>query len=180
MGKIITTLVVVIAAFMLAVVIPMAASGNLNKESIDKILGREVLLEPNEPDPASTLLQSLNEERERLTAWDADLKKRENLLALREADLSSTVKEVQAMQEQINSSMDTLDEEAMAGIEEVAKTLGTMKPDNAAKDLEAMTPEQAAKLLPLIEERSRGKILDAMEDLQHRSLILQIMQETKY
>lgn len=180
MGKIIATLVAIVAAFMLAVVVPMAASGFLNKESIDTILGRTPELEESKPDPASALVKSLGEERERLKVWDAELKKREELLTLRETDLSTTLNEVKEIQASVMANMDSLDADQQAGIEEVAKTLSSMKPDNAAQDLEAMTPEQAAKLIPLISDRSRGKILDSMKDLQHRSLILQILQENRY
>lgn len=180
MGKLIATLVMVVAAFLLAVVIPMAATGKLNKESIDKIRGVEVTLEAEEPDPATPLLQSLEAERERLNELAADLAKREELLTLREQELSSTLQEVTQMQASIAAAMDEMDADQQERMMEVAKTLGSMKATNAADDLESMTPEQAAVLLPLIDERARGKILDAMDDLQHRSLILQIMQESKY
>ena len=180
MKKLIATLVMVIAAFMVAVVVPMAVTGKLNKESIDKILGREAQLETDEPDPANALLQSLDTERDRLKEWEADLAKREELLTLREQELSSTLDEVTQMQASITAAMDDMDSDQQDRMMEVATTLGSMKPDNAAADLESMTPEQAARLLPMIDERSRGKILDAMNDLQHRSLILQIMQESKY
>ncbi|MFP6582273.1 MAG: hypothetical protein VCD00_06925 [Candidatus Hydrogenedentota bacterium] len=180
MKKIIATLVALVAVFMLAVVVPMAVSGYLNKASIDTLLGREPSLEADEPDPATALVQSLNEERDRLRAVEADLQKREELLTLRESDLSATLAEVKAIQEAVSANMDTLDAQQEAGIAEVAKTLSSMKADNAAVELESMTPEQAARLLPLISERSKGKILDAMSDLQHRSLILQILQESKY
>lgn len=180
MGKLIATLLGVVLAFLLAVVIPMAATGKLDKASIDKILGKEVVLEPDEPDPANSLLVSLDAERERLKEWESKLSKREEFLNLREQELSSTLNEVTQMQESIAAAMDTMDEDQQKRMMEVAKTLGTMKPNNAADDLESMTPEQAARLLPMIDERARGKILDAMDDLQHRSLILQIMQESKY
>lgn len=180
MGKFIAILVTVVAAFLLAVTIPLAASGRLNKESIDTILGREAELEPDMPDPANALLQSLDSERTRLSEWEADLQKREELITLREQELSATLDEVTQMQASIAAAMDEMDADQQERMMEVAKTLGTMRPENAADDLESMTPEQAARLLPMIDERPRGKILDAMDDLQHRSLILQIMQESKY
>jgi flagellar motility protein MotE (MotC chaperone) len=180
MGKLIAMLTVIVAAFLMALVIPMAASGKLNKESLDKILGRTPELVEEEPDPASPLVVSLNEERARLTQWESDLTKRESLLALREGELSSTLSDVKAIQAEIAASMDELDEDQKKGMTQVASALASMEPENAAMDLESMTPERAAMLLPMIDEKVQGEILDAMTDAQHRSLIFQIMQEPKY
>lgn len=180
MGKIVAKLTVIGAAFLMAMVIPMAASGKLNQESLDKIRGRESEMIEEEPDPVSPLVTSLNEERTRLTEWDAGLTKRESLLALREGELSSTLSEVKTIQAAIAASMDDLDEQQKAGVAQVATTLAVMEPSNAAMDLESMTPERAAMLLPMIDEKKRGEILDEMTDVRHRSLIFQIMQESKY
>ncbi len=105
MKKIIATLVALVAVFMLAVVVPMAMSGYLNKASIDTLLGREALLEPDEPDPATALEQSLNEERDRLATWNVDLQNREELLTLRESDLSTTLSEIKAIQASVSANM---------------------------------------------------------------------------
>lgn len=180
MAKMIAMLTMLVLAFMLAVLIPMGVTGNLNKAAFDTLLGRVPELAVIEEDPASPLVVTLNAERTRLTEWDAQLKKQEELLALREGELSSTLAEVKTIQAEITSAMDELDERQTAGMTEVANTLSTMEAANAAIDLEAMTPEQAAMLLPMIDKKSRGEILDAMTDTQHRSLIFQIMQESKY
>lgn len=180
MAKMIAMLTVLVASFMLAVIVPMAANGRLNKESLDRILGREAVLEVVEEDPAGPLVESLNTERARLSEWDSKLRKQADLLAIREGELSATWNEVRTIQAEITAAMDELDDRQTAGMTEVANTLATMEAKNAAVDLEAMTPEQAALLLPMIDERARGEILDSMTDTQHRALIFQVMQEAKY
>ena len=180
MGKIIATLTLVALAFIAALVVPLALSGKLNKDSMNTIMGREPEVLMEKVDPAGPLMQSLTEEQERLSTWDTDLTKREELLKLREADVSSTLAEVKTIQAEITQAMDQLDKEQQDRLTTLAKTLGGMKAAKAAESLEQMTPEQASVLLPIINEDSRGKILDSMKDIQHRALIFQIMQESKY
>ena len=179
MGKLIATFTLVVLAFMAALIVPLALSGKLNKESIDTIMGKDSNAIQEPIDPAGPLMQSLEEEQERLATKDAELTKRDELLTLREAEVSATLNEIKTIQAEITQAMDTLDEEKQTRLTNLAKTLGTMKADNAAKSLEEMTPEQASLLLPMISEKNRGKILDSMDD-EHRALVFQIMQESKY
>ena len=180
MGKFITFFTLIVLAFMAALVVPLALSGKLDKDSINTILGKETEAPVAEVDPAGALMQTLKEEQERLVALDAAITKREELVKLREAEVQATLNEVTTLQAEITQSMNVLDEEQKTRLADLAKTLGTMKAEKAAESLEQMTPEQASDLLPLISDKDRGKILDSMKDLQHRALIFQIMQESKY
>ncbi len=181
MGKIIAILALSMAAFVLGVVGPMAMTGKLNKDSLDQLMGKKVVLPAAEEiDDSGPLLKALKRERERLEAWDAQLKNKDGLLALREQELFASLDELADIQKEVNATLDQLDTKQETGIKDVAGSLSSMKPAEAAIDLASMTPEDAAKLLPKIDERKRGKILDAMEDQQKRALILQIMQERKY
>ena len=181
MGRIIAILALSLAGLVLGIVGPMAMTGKLNKDTLDKLMGKEPALPAMEaPDESGPLLTELKRERERLEAWDAKLKKKDELLALREQEVFSALDELSDIQKEVNTTLDELDTKQETGIKNVATTLASMKPQEAAVDLEAMTPEDAARLLPQIDERKRGKILDAMEDQQKRALILQIMQERKY
>jgi len=181
MGKIIAIAALSIAAFALGIVGPMALTGNLNKDTLDKLMGKESMLpEVEEVDDSGPLLAELKRERERLIAWEAELKNRDGLLVLREQEVFSSLDELEEIQKEVNATLDELDSKQEEGIKNVATSLSSMKPAEAAEDLESMTPEDAARLLPQIEDRKRGKILDAMEDQQKRALNLQIMQERKY
>ena len=159
----------------------MAATGKLNKQTLDQLLGLE-----KEPEPARSaggdlgpLGLKISEEQKRLRKWEDELTEEEVRLAQRERLIDETLDEITEIQTQIASAIDRLDGEQQASILAIAKTMEAMDAANAAEDLEAMTPEQSARILPLIKDRNRGRILDAM-DAANRSLILQVMQERKY
>lgn len=181
MLKILGMLMLGVVVFLAALVGPMAATGNLNPETIMRLLGREEAPEPvwNPDDDLGPLALKISAEQDRLREWEERLSEEDTRLTQRERDLDATLDEITGIQTEISSAIDQLDSEQQASILAIAKTLESMAAANAAIDLEGMSPEDAARILPLIKDRSRGKILDAMKQL-NRSLILQVMQERKY
>jgi flagellar motility protein MotE (MotC chaperone) len=186
MGKLIAILGIAIVGFLGAVVGMLAATGNLNKDTLDKMLGTEsdstaeaVPLD----DPSSALVKALKSERERLAQQKIELDKRDEMLSLREREVDSTLTAIQELQVQINAAMTTLDEAQEANLQELAKTLENMKSQEAAIALAAMEPKDAVKLLPLIKDRDRGKIMDAMNgegDKETRAAIFELMKDKLY
>lgn len=181
MAKVVGFVGLALLAFVLAIVGSMAASGNLNRETLNRLIGRETATRTLvvEEDVIGPVAQKLKEERENLNKKAADVEEREGQLNLREQALDETLKEIRRLQEQIAGDLDTMDAERAQSLEDVAKSLSKMTPGNAASSLESWPTEEAAEILRLIKERNRGKILDAM-DQKRASLLLQTMAERKY
>ena len=159
---------------------PAAVTGKLNEDTVRQLLGREEAAAiPMKEDALGPLAEKLRAEQKRLEDWDADLAEEDARLTQRERVVDETLAQVTEIQTEIAAAMDTLDQEQVAAIETIAKSLAAMDEKNAATDLEAMTPEEAARILPIIKERNRGKILDAMS-AEKRSTILQVQQDRKY
>ncbi len=170
-----------IICFLVALLIPIALSGNLNAETIGGLFGGDGPSKATKTsdDNLGSLHASLQAEAKRLQALDTKLAEEEARIAQRQNELDDTLTQITQIQTDIAAAMDTLDTEQQENITQIAKTMEAMNPENAATDLQAMSPEEAARILPLIKGRSRGKILDAMV-ADKRSLILQVMQERKY
>ena len=169
-----------LVCFLGALIGPAAVTGKLNEDTIRQLFGRE---EPpakaQKADELGPLAEKLRAEQKRLQVWDAELAEEDARLTQRQRIVDDTLTQVTQIQTEISAAMDTLDQEQLAAIETIAKSLAAMDEKNAATDLEAMTPEEAARILPLIKDRNRGKILDAM-DADRRSMILQVQQDRKY
>jgi len=186
MGKLIAIVGIAIVGFLAAVVGMLAATGNLNKDAVAKLLGREVEVvadAPPEVDPSTGLVKELKTERERLTQKLKELDERDEQLNLREQEVDATLAEIQALHELINANMEKLDAAQDENLVALSKTLASMKAQEAAISLSAMEPKDAVKLLPLIKDRDRGKIMDAMSgkgDKENRDEIFRLMQEKMY
>lgn len=166
--------------FLGALIGPAAVTGKLNEDTIRQLMGgEEPAAEAQKKDELGPLAEKLRAEQKRLQDWDAELAEEDARLTQRERIVDDTLTQVTQIQSEISAAMDTLDQEQVAAIETIAKSLAAMDEQNAATDLEAMSPEEAARILPLIKDRDRGKILDAM-DAARRSMIIQVQQDRKY
>ncbi len=179
--KILGIAVLAIVCFLVALVGPMAVTGQLNKDTLGLLFGEEDTSDPEKAgeDDLGPLAAKLRTEQKRLQELDAKLNEEDARLTQRERIIDQALVEITQIQTEVATAMDALDEEQQAGIQSIAKSLEAMTAQNAAMDLQAMSPQEAARLLPLIKDRSRGKILDEMA-ADNRSLILQVMQERKY
>lgn len=173
--------VIALAAFAGGMVLPMALSGNLNAEGIQRALGRgetEIAPAPKE-DALGPFARKLKEREDQLRANEQALEERTERLAQRERELDETLERIQEIQARLDEQMAAEDEARLERISKMAKMMSAMDPSKAAEDLETMTPEDAAEVLLLVKERTAGSILDEMEP-RKRVLIHQILQSRRY
>ena len=180
MIKVVGIIVLALVAFFVAVITPLALTGNLNRDTMSRLMGgEEAVPTPAVEDASSQLAQDLNAREVKLEDWESELETRQTRLDQRERELDATLDQITDRQDELYAKLDELDAEHLQALQDVAKTMAAMDEKNAAADLEVMTPEDAARLLPLIKERPRGKILDEMDE-EKRAKIIQLMQERKY
>lgn len=181
MTKLIGILALVVIAFLTTLLGSMAATGNLNKEALLRLMGREEAPSsaPEEKDPLGPAARRIETERQRLIDWEAKLTEHDDRLRQRQQVLDETLSQVQEIQDQLAENLDDMDAEHTQRIKDTAKLVAAMKAQSAAKSLEELPPEDAAEILRNIKDRTAGRILDAMEP-RRRTQLLQIIQERKY
>ncbi len=180
MVKLIALMLGVFIAFVGGLAGALAATGNLSREALMKLVAPEPAAAAHGPaDNAGPVAEMLEKERQEVAKVRAELAEREKELDAREQNLDETLSALSQKHDLLKSEVNALEGEELARLKEVASSIGEMKPQEAGASLEAMEPEQAAKILRLI-AKNRGKILDAMKDVEKRNLILEIMQEPRY
>lgn len=181
MKTVIITIVATLMTFIITIIGALAATGNLNAEAINRLMGRESTGEAgmDAEDPSGPFMNALKAKEQKLDEQEQNLNERDDRLLQRQRILDETLEEIALIQEQIQAGLDELDTDRDERIVTTAKLIAAMNATNAAKDLEAMPPEDAAELLRNIKERSAGRILDAM-DPRKRTLVHQYLQERKY
>ncbi len=143
-------------------------SGALTKEGLRKLLDVE-------PAPAADSVKPASEEQipelvKALQEREQELKEREEALKTEAA----RVEETRAQNEELltvlrdlvadaSQSLDKADADKQARLQNVALSLGAMKPAQAAEAIASWAPEDAAVVLQMIEDRGRGKILDNLK-----------------
>ena len=169
-----------VAVFLATLVGAMAASGNLSKDNIERLVkGPPTPAELPEPeDDVGPLTAALRTREEKLKQREAKVKAREERVSQMLADLDELREEVVAIQQQIADALDSDDEDRLDRRKDVALSLSEMKPENAAKTLDDWPVEDAADILRMIKEKDRGKILDGM-DTDKASVLLRALQERK-
>lgn len=166
--KVLLYAVAALLSFVLALVGLMAYSGSLNKEGLEKLLGREqpaAPIAPAEPgaDDLSATANALKEREEELAAREAEIKLEQQRLEDTQAQMEELRGTLQELIAQLTESADLRDANEEARLKAVADSLAGMKPQQAALALEQWPPSQAAQLLLLVEDRVRGKILDGVK-----------------
>src|SRR5690606_37267917 len=126
-------------------------------------------------DPVSDLARALQQREADLDERAAALDARETRLNLRQSELDRQSKNLEEIRASVETALDQLDAAQQQGLEEVARSLAVMDPDEAGADLERMDPAVAARILPLIPRDDRGPILDAIMDKERRVQILDLM-----
>ena len=181
MKTVIITIVATLVTFIITIVGALAATGNLNADAINRLMGREGSGEVSmdTEDPSGPFMNALKAKEQQLNEQEQNLNERDDRLMQRQRILDETLEEITLIQEQIQAGLDDLDTDRDERIIKTAKLIAAMSAPNAAKDLEAMPPEDAAELLRNIKERNAGRILDAM-DPRKRTLVHQYLQKRKY
>lgn len=168
-------------AFAAGMLVPLALTGNLNAEGINRILGRAEPAELSAPreDPLGSLARKLRDREEQLRAREQQLEERLARIEQRERELDDTLEQLEEIQARLDERIAEEDAARMQRIEKMADIMAAMEPAKAAEDLESMTPDDAAEVLLLIKDRTAGAILDEMEP-RKRVLIHQILQSRGY
>lgn len=117
---------------------------------------------PDGCDSPSALAQALTLREERIAAREAALQDRLAALALADDAITKRMAEMQAMEDQLRSTLSMADNAAEKDITGLAAVYQAMKPKDAAKLFEAMSPEFAAGFLSRLSPDSAAAILSAM------------------
>lgn len=180
--KIILYGLLAVISFVLSLVAALAMTGNLSQASLDKLSGKEPPVveapEVKKSDPVGPLVQQLKKKGEALKAQEQELNDRAAQLDKREQELGRMRSELEALQKQIQGSVQEAGEERTARLKSVAITISEMKPDKAAERLGGLPPDDIAEILNQVKPKERGKIVEALEpDLATR--VLRALQESK-
>jgi flagellar motility protein MotE (MotC chaperone) len=149
-------------------------TGNLNEESLQRVLGREVAPDPDAPPAASTsvgpLAEALREKEQEIAEREAALAERERQVAIRIEEISRLQAKLEELQDELDTSMDNADTARQERIRVQAISIAAMKAQNAAQLLMSFSPEEAADILyfesggkSIIDTRAQGAILDALD-----------------
>ncbi|GMV99640.1 MAG: hypothetical protein AMXMBFR84_07790 [Candidatus Hydrogenedentota bacterium] len=180
MAKFITILMLFILAFAGTILGALSLTGNLNQETLKKLMGKQepaVALEAVEKaDEVGEKALSLKKREEEVEAKAAQLKAQEDRLKELIQQNEELRDEVSQLIAQMSTSLDEADAAKQAQLQEVSKSLEKMKAKQAALTIETWTPEDAARVLLLMGERQRGAILDGL-DPEIASRFLQAIQK---
>ncbi len=176
MRFVLLTVCVFIVSLTLTLAGTLALTGQLNSESLNKLLGRaEDSQEPvkEESEEVDPLAQQLKERARQLEQEQAQLAEERKRLQIAQQELE----ELQDQLEQILQELTALKQEADADyqtrLQDAALTLGAMDDRKAAEALQQWPPEYAAEVLRNVKEKQRAKILDAMKNPEDVALILE-------
>ena len=189
MVKIIAIAVLAVLSFVGTLLGLMAISGHLSKEQLKKVATPQKTLEaeaakekeaaPPPQDDAEPLARALQARDEDLKRREAKVQEDEARLKKLQADLETLRADVLRIETKIESEMKTsvaaTDEADKTRLQDVAKSMGKMKPMNAADAMKEWSPQESAAVLRILKEKDRGKILDAMSPEKAAS-ILQALQ----
>jgi len=161
--KIVAYIAVALVLFCGTLVALLALTGNLNKESIERLVKGppEAAAAAQAKEDSGALARALRERQAAITAREKDLDAREKRLEQLEADIETERANVEQLLAQIQDALDTAEGERGKRKDEVASSLAEMDAAGAAKILESWPDTgEAAEILLLIKAKDRGKILD--------------------
>jgi len=184
--KIVGLLLVLLLAIGGTLAIVLAVTGNLNAESIDRIVkGPPPPPEHPEdiPDGLLDIASALNEREKKLDEEMKAVQQERKQLELLQRQNGELRAELRGLLDQLTLTLDTADEDQVARIQAAADTIAAMNPKKAAPALSEWSPEQVAAILLLIDADVRGSILDVMDTGTGPSkvgIILDELQQPKY
>ncbi len=169
----------VLVPLCLAVAGTLALTGNLSKEALGRLMHPEQATTPTvtkeEAKPAlgavsaanfDAAAKGLKERSTEIERQELELKEKKQRVDLAQRDLDAVRADLKKSIDTIEKSMQTMDAQSAAALQEMATSVSQMKPDKARDTLLAMDklePGKAVKILRLIKERDRVKILNALE-----------------
>lgn len=118
--------------------------------------------EPQICESPAALSEAITLREDRLAVREAALQDRLAALTLAEAAITERMAEMQAMEEELRSTLALADKAAEKDIEKLAAVYQAMKPKDAAVLFETMSPEFAAGFLGRLSPDSAAAILSSM------------------
>ncbi len=171
--KLVLYVILPLIVFGAALIVPLALTGNLNKESIQKLASRSKKPVTLQPDPSRVdfLVRALKERQADLDAREEKVREDEARLKKMESDLEALRTELLAIQKQVQDTLGAEDAAQKERLQVVADDLAKMRPQNAVEVMKDWSEEQQIAVLKLIPGRQRVKILDSMEPKEAATLL---------
>ncbi len=182
--KIVLALFVAAFVFAATVLGAIAATGNLNQEAFQKMMGKEVVpaggAAPEKPsaDSLGTLADGLRQREETLAQKERELAERESQLDARQKTLETQAAELKTLMQQIDGNLAQAEQERQAQVRAQALSVAGMDAENAAAVLEGMPIDNAAAIMLEVKEKTRGEILNAMKP-EVATSIIQALQDIR-
>lgn len=155
-----------VAVFAVSLVGILAATGNLNQDKLDRLLGRESGAPEKAAEetalPLDPIARQMQMREQSLSEKERELKEYEQQLNQRAAELDALYQQVQAAQQQLDAAIGAADEAREVELETVANTVANMKPKAAAERIENMPVDDIVEVLRKMKDKDRGKIVEAM------------------
>jgi flagellar motility protein MotE (MotC chaperone) len=185
MRKLAAAIGVFFLIFVLTLVMLLFLTGNLNREGLAKLRGREeAAVAPAQPriSDVEPLLTAIREKEQELQQREAQIGEEEKRLAVMRKELEALRDNLEKILADVNTSLEGVDEAEDQRLTTVAQSVASMEAKNAAQTLtsELFTPDEAAMIIERIdEERIRGNILNEMEP-ESAALVLQALKDRGY
>jgi flagellar motility protein MotE (MotC chaperone) len=152
-------------SFAIFLAIPLALTGNLTPEALQRAVSRQPdLTLPAEPAPEPTgpLTQYLKKKEEELKRREQELRQRQAQLEQRESEFDQLRSNLESIQQDLYASLEGTEADRLLGFETIAITIAEMKPQKAAESIRALPIEDQAQILAKVKPKDRGKIVEAM------------------
>jgi flagellar motility protein MotE (MotC chaperone) len=181
--KILVYGMIAVISFVAALAGALALTGNLSRETLDRLSGKEAPVVAPPPqqtasDPLSPLVQQLKNKEETLRKRELELNERATQIDKRAQELDRLRTEIEGLQKQLQGAVQEADKERTARLQSIAITIAEMKPDKAAERLQGMPPDDIAEILTCMKPKERGKIVEALET-SLATRVLRALQERK-
>ncbi|HOJ33836.1 MAG TPA: hypothetical protein PKY35_13505 [Candidatus Hydrogenedentes bacterium] len=168
MKSIVLPLIVFLLAFGASLVGVLAATGNLNKAALDKMLGKTPPPAPKEeaPDELDAFAAALKEKEQQITTEQKRVDEEKRRLRIAQDDMSELTKRMEQLLQQITQAKEESDKIKETRTLQAAQTLAGMDPKKAAAVLNEWPADRAAEVLRNVKDKDRSKILDQMDPAQ--------------
>ena len=180
--KILLYSLIAFVSFIGALALALLLTGNLSKQALEQVMGKEAVLEmegQSQDENLGALAEEIKQKEATFTKREQQLKARETQLIQRELELEQLRTQLESIQKEIDSSLENADKARQVRLQTVALTIASMKADKAAERLEELPPEDVAEILQLIEkDKDRGKIMESLEP-KFATRVLRALQEKK-
>lgn len=180
--KILIFLVVPFFVFGATLLGVVAATGHLNQESFQRILGKEVTKEATgeehkvTADSLGALAQQLKQRESAIAAKEKELAESETRLEARKKSLDQQAVELKTLMEQIDGNLAQAEQDRQAKIKAQALSVANMDAESAAKALESLPTQDAAAILLDVKDKQRGEILNNLTP-EKAATILKALQD---